>query len=80
MLERHIEELAAIVTRNHGKTLEEARGEVRRGIEMVDFACGAPTLLQGRTLRGVSGGDRSGLLPLCRWAWSAESCRSIFRS
>jgi len=56
VLERHSEELAAIVTRNHGKTLEEARGEVRRGIEMVDFACGAPTLLQGRTLRGVSAG------------------------
>ena len=56
VLESHFEELAAIVTRNHGKTLEEARGEVRRGIEMVDFACGAPTLLQGRTLRAVSGG------------------------
>lgn len=54
VLERHFEELATIVTRNHGKTLEEARGEVRRGIEMVDFACGAPTLLQGRTLRSVS--------------------------
>jgi malonate-semialdehyde dehydrogenase (acetylating)/methylmalonate-semialdehyde dehydrogenase len=54
VLERHFEDLAAIVTRNHGKTLEEARGEVRRGIEMVDFACSAPTLLQGRTLRGVS--------------------------
>lgn len=53
-LERHFEELAAIITRNHGKTLEEARGEVRRGIEMVDFACGAATLLQGRTLRAVS--------------------------
>jgi malonate-semialdehyde dehydrogenase (acetylating)/methylmalonate-semialdehyde dehydrogenase len=56
VLERHAEELAAIVTRNHGKTLDEARGEARRGIEMVDFACGAPTLLQGRTLRGVSAG------------------------
>src|SRR5579885_1990969 len=54
VLERHFEELAAIVTRNHGKTLEEARGEVRRGIEMVDFACAAPTLLQGRTLRAVN--------------------------
>ena len=42
------------MTRHHGKTLEEARGEVRRGIEVVDFACGAPTLLQGRTLRNVS--------------------------
>jgi malonate-semialdehyde dehydrogenase (acetylating) / methylmalonate-semialdehyde dehydrogenase len=55
VLERHFEELAAAITRNHGKTLEEARGEARRGIEMVDFACAAPTLLQGRTLRNVSG-------------------------
>jgi malonate-semialdehyde dehydrogenase (acetylating)/methylmalonate-semialdehyde dehydrogenase len=55
LLEEHGEELAAIVTRHHGKTLDEARGEVRRGIEVVDFACGAPTLLQGRTLRQVSG-------------------------
>jgi malonate-semialdehyde dehydrogenase (acetylating) / methylmalonate-semialdehyde dehydrogenase len=56
VLEDHFEELAAIVTRHHGKTLEESRGEVRRGIEVVDFACGAPTLLQGRTVRDVSGG------------------------
>src|SRR5258708_18740477 len=56
LLEDHFEELAAIVTRHHGKTLEESRGEVRRGIEVVDFACSAPTLLQGRTLRDVSGG------------------------
>src|SRR5437870_10573467 len=54
LLEDSVEDLAAIVTRHHGKTLEEARGEVRRGIEVVDFACGAPTLLQGRTLRNVS--------------------------
>jgi malonate-semialdehyde dehydrogenase (acetylating) / methylmalonate-semialdehyde dehydrogenase len=54
LLEEHFEELAALVTRHHGKTLNEARGEVRRGIEVVDFACGAPTLLQGRTLRNVS--------------------------
>ena len=56
VLEEHFEELAAIVTRHHGKTLDESRGEVRRGIEVVDFACGAPTLLQGRTLREVSTG------------------------
>jgi malonate-semialdehyde dehydrogenase (acetylating)/methylmalonate-semialdehyde dehydrogenase len=55
-LEAHFEDLAALVTRHHGKTLDEARGEVRRGIDVVDFACGAPTLLQGRTLRAVSGG------------------------
>jgi len=56
LLEEHFEELAAIITRHHGKTLDESRGEVRRGIEVVDFACGAPTLLQGRTLRDVSAG------------------------
>src|SRR5438132_8623011 len=56
LLEEHFEELASIITRHHGKTLEESRGEVRRGIEVVDFACGAPTLLQGRTLRDVSAG------------------------
>jgi malonate-semialdehyde dehydrogenase (acetylating)/methylmalonate-semialdehyde dehydrogenase len=56
LLERDFENLAQIVTLHHGKTLDEARGEVRRGIEVVDFACGAPTLLQGRTLRSVSAG------------------------
>jgi malonate-semialdehyde dehydrogenase (acetylating)/methylmalonate-semialdehyde dehydrogenase len=56
LLEEHFEDLAAIITLHHGKTLDESRGEVRRGIEVVDFACGAPTLLQGRTLRDVSGG------------------------
>jgi malonate-semialdehyde dehydrogenase (acetylating) / methylmalonate-semialdehyde dehydrogenase len=56
LLEAHAEELARVVTLHHGKTLEEARGEVRRGIEVVDFACAAPTLLQGRTLREVSRG------------------------
>ena len=56
LLEDHVEDLAAIITRHHGKTLDESRGEVRRGIEVVDFACGAPTLLQGRTMRDVSAG------------------------
>ena len=56
LLEDNFDDLAAVITRHHGKTLEESRGEVRRGIEVVDFACGAPTLLQGRTLRDVSGG------------------------
>lgn len=56
LLEDHVENLATIITRHHGKTLDEARGEVRRGIDVVDFACGAPTLLQGRTLRDVSSG------------------------
>src|SRR5215510_7348592 len=47
LLETHFDEIAKIVTREHGKTPEEAKGDVRRGIEMVELACHAPTLLTG---------------------------------
>ena len=40
LLEDHFEELAQLVCRENGKTLEEARGDVRRGIEVVEFAAG----------------------------------------
>jgi malonate-semialdehyde dehydrogenase (acetylating)/methylmalonate-semialdehyde dehydrogenase len=55
-LEAHSEELAALVTREHGKTLAESRAEVQRGLEMVEFACGAPTLLMGETLPNIAAG------------------------
>lgn len=55
-LEAHFEELAAIITRENGKTLEEARGDVRRGIEVVDFACGIAHLSKGETLPQVADG------------------------
>ncbi len=56
LLEMHFEELSRLVTREHGKTLEEARGSVRRGIEVVEFACGAPTLLMGDALEEIASG------------------------
>src|SRR3989454_9778515 len=55
-LETHFEELATLVTRENGKTLEEARGDVRRGIEVVDFACGISHLSKGETLPQVAEG------------------------
>ncbi len=55
-LEAHFEELAAIVTRENGKTLEEARGDVRRGIEVVDFACGISHLAKGEMLPQLADG------------------------
>ena len=59
LLVRDFEAIAALVTREHGKTMVEARASVQRGIEVVEFACGAPTLLMGETLpqlaRGVDG-------------------------
>jgi malonate-semialdehyde dehydrogenase (acetylating) / methylmalonate-semialdehyde dehydrogenase len=53
-LEAHFEELAALVTRENGKTLDEARGDVRRGIEVVDFACGIAHLTKGEALPQVA--------------------------
>ncbi|MEO8189694.1 MAG: CoA-acylating methylmalonate-semialdehyde dehydrogenase [Acidobacteriota bacterium] len=55
-LEEHFEELARTVTTEHGKTLDEARGSVRRGIECVEVACGAPSLSMGYSLENISSG------------------------
>src|ERR1700687_6402719 len=52
-LEEHFEELARIVTTEHGKTLDESRGSVRRGIEAVEVACGMPWLMVGAGLGGM---------------------------
>ncbi len=56
LLEDHFEELAQMVTMEHGKTLTEARGDVRRGIEVVEYACGAPELLKGESLENIATG------------------------
>ena len=47
LLERHAGDLAAIITSEHGKVLSDAKGEVTRGLEVVEFACGIPHLLKG---------------------------------
>lgn len=54
VLEDHFEELAGMIVREHGKTMVEARGDVRRGIDCVEFACAAPVLLMGRTLPQIA--------------------------
>jgi malonate-semialdehyde dehydrogenase (acetylating)/methylmalonate-semialdehyde dehydrogenase len=56
LLDRHRDDLARLITQEHGKTLDDARGSVQRGIEVVEFACGTPSLLMGETLEQVSGG------------------------
>jgi malonate-semialdehyde dehydrogenase (acetylating)/methylmalonate-semialdehyde dehydrogenase len=56
LLEANFEEMARIVTTEHGKTLDEARGSVRRGIECVEVACGAPSLMQGFGLEDIATG------------------------
>ncbi|HVU24128.1 MAG TPA: CoA-acylating methylmalonate-semialdehyde dehydrogenase [Opitutus sp.] len=54
VLEREADALARLITRENGKTLDEARGDVRRGIEVVDFACGVAHLAKGESLPQVA--------------------------
>jgi malonate-semialdehyde dehydrogenase (acetylating) / methylmalonate-semialdehyde dehydrogenase len=56
LLEEHFEELRDLVTLENGKDARDAGGEVRRGIEVVEFACGMPTLMMGETVRDVARG------------------------
>jgi malonate-semialdehyde dehydrogenase (acetylating)/methylmalonate-semialdehyde dehydrogenase len=54
LLVEHLEELARLVTRENGKTLEEARGDVKRGLEVVEFACNIAHLLKGEALPQIA--------------------------
>jgi malonate-semialdehyde dehydrogenase (acetylating)/methylmalonate-semialdehyde dehydrogenase len=56
LLEINLEKLASLVTREHGKNLEDARGSVLRGIELVEAACAIPTLLKGDISSNVASG------------------------
>ena len=56
LLEENSGELRDLITLENGKDAKDAAGEVRRGIEVVEFACGMPTLLMGETVRDVASG------------------------
>ena len=47
LLEDQADEICSLITQEHGKTLEDAKGELQRGIEVVEYACGIPELLKG---------------------------------
>jgi malonate-semialdehyde dehydrogenase (acetylating)/methylmalonate-semialdehyde dehydrogenase len=56
LIESNIDELARLITLEHGKVLSDARGEVIRGLEVVEFACGIPHLLRGDFTENVGRG------------------------
>lgn len=61
LLVENWDELAGFITMENGKSLGEAKGEVQRGIECVEFACGAPTLMMGSQLPDIATGLESGM-------------------
>jgi malonate-semialdehyde dehydrogenase (acetylating)/methylmalonate-semialdehyde dehydrogenase len=54
LVEENFDRLCASISREHGKTLVESRGSVYRGIENIEYACGAPSLLFGDTLENIA--------------------------
>src|SRR5579884_2738683 len=56
LLIQHVDDIARTITQENGKTLAESRGELQRGIENVEVACGIPTLMQGYNLEDVASG------------------------
>jgi malonate-semialdehyde dehydrogenase (acetylating)/methylmalonate-semialdehyde dehydrogenase len=63
LLEESFEEASRIQTMEHGKTIDESRGESRRGIENVEVACGIPTLMQGYYSEDIASGIDEWLIP-----------------
>ena len=56
LIEKHHDALAAAITREHGKVFSDAKGEVTRGLEVVEFACGVPQLLKTQFTDNIGGG------------------------
>jgi malonate-semialdehyde dehydrogenase (acetylating) / methylmalonate-semialdehyde dehydrogenase len=56
MVNRHVDELAELLSREHGKTLPDARGDIQRGIEVIEFCVGIPHLLKGEYSEGAGPG------------------------
>ena len=56
LLEQHANEIISLLTEEHGKVLDDARGEFTRGVEVVEYACGAPELLKGEHSKDVGPG------------------------
>src|SRR6201986_2475970 len=54
LIERHLDEISVLVADEHGKVVSDAKGEVIRGLEVVEYACGIPTLLKGEFSEQVS--------------------------
>jgi malonate-semialdehyde dehydrogenase (acetylating)/methylmalonate-semialdehyde dehydrogenase len=56
LIEQHLESLAKLLSSEHGKLLADARGDIQRGLDVIDFVCGAPQLLKGEFSAGVGPG------------------------
>jgi hypothetical protein len=76
--QRDMDKLAEALSREHGKTLPDAKGDVQRGLEVAEFCIGAPHLLKGEFTEGAGPASTS-IRCASRSAWSPASRRSTSR-
>ena len=85
LMNKHVDELAEMLSQEHGKTLADAKGELARGIEVIEFACGIPQLLKGEYNEQVAAdidsfairqplGVVAGITPLTSQPWFRSGC------
>ena len=85
LINSNIDKLAEIISKEHGKTLEDSKGSITRGLEVVEFACGIPHLLKGEFSQNVGTGIDSwsirqplgicaGITPLIFQQWFQCGC------
>lgn len=88
LIEQHRDELAELIVREHGKVYSDALGEITRGLEVVEFACGIPHLLKGEYSADVGTGVDSfsmmqplgvvaGITPLTSLRWYPCGCSPL---
>lgn len=70
LVEAHMDELAHTLSSEHGKVIADSRGDIQRGLEVIEFACGIPHVLKGEYTQGALVVDHSpaGILPLSQFA------------
>jgi malonate-semialdehyde dehydrogenase (acetylating)/methylmalonate-semialdehyde dehydrogenase len=56
LVEKHMDELAQLLSSEHGKVIADSKGDIQRGLEVVEFMCGAPHLLKGEFTQGAGPG------------------------
>ncbi len=77
IMEEQKEELARLLTREEGKALKDALGEVQRAINIAEFMAGEARRMNGETLPSETAKDFLPIRSGSRWAWSARSRRGI---
>nr|WP_253249985.1 aldehyde dehydrogenase family protein [Janthinobacterium sp. GW460W] len=77
LLEQNADRLAELITREHGKVFTDAKGEVTRGIEVVEFACGIPQMMKGEYSEQVAGGIDAWSIRQALGAWALGACVGI---